>query len=116
MKIVLKATPKIVTAKTKSALMAKLKVRYISSSTKNSRFSGYQQYDDKYVGINFEKHRKKVESIKPNKKSPTGFQRIIKESYWIAYVYTFDKVLFDALHMELKQNTRNFTLVHKKQL
>lgn len=115
MKIVLKSTPRTVTAKTKRELMSKLKLSYTSSSTRNSKFSGYKQYD-KLVGINFEKHRKKVLEVKKSKKARNGEKRVMQDSYWIAYVYTFDKDLFDTLGMELQQHTRNFTLKYKKSI
>lgn len=87
-------------AKTKEELISIMSNGKIVTITNN--FSGWSTEKYKY-GMNFEKHKKKVERYY-NNGIKRNYPKVIKEKHWVGYLYVFEK----DFPISIKQNARNF--------
>jgi len=107
MRIVINVKPNVVSGTSKDDILGKLNMGGCRIDKNGSRYSVFSDSRDKtsIIGINFEKHRKKVKILK------NGKRKIITRGHWIAYVYNFTK--FSNI-VNIQQNNRNFSFTLKK--
>lgn len=103
MRIILNVKPRIVSGTSKNDILGKLRMGGWTVDGNGSRYSNYadRRGDVSIIGINFEKHRKKVKMLK------SGDRKVVTAGHWVAYVYNFKKF---AQIVKIKQNNRNFTM------
>lgn len=100
--------PTIMTARTKYALMSKVRSNGQYNYTMGSVNRG--KGDFSWIKSNNNVRLYNLQKFR-GKKSP-DHKTVIREPHWVAYVYTFDAdTLYNLKSFTAKQKTRNFDLI-----
>lgn len=105
MEIRIKIKPQKYTARTKDELLQKItNGKCFTFSSDGCYYTSYNS-DDKYV-YTLQKHRPKIAQRKDNRGKTIG-SSVIKEGFWVGYVYKIPK----NLPIKVYQKLRNFTII-----